>query len=215
MSKYKTTLTTISLSLEDLKKDLMAEGDIFISNLEAFILKQQRGGMSDELIVQSLLDDFMNDGPVFGNLKNIISDNIGGFTNNLVDAEKNMVISDELAMAGIEDPNMMWVAMLMNTCSECLELHGQVKTQNEWEAEGLPSVRPTPCTFRGYCHCILTPVDLMTSDDLASVKDPIHLAKENIAAYTEMRKKDGVSLSQGYKDMLLGQANNPESVVVK
>ena len=77
----------------------------------------------------------------------------------------------------------------------------------------MPNIRPTVCTFRGVCHCELVPIDTMSAEDKKSVIEPIKLQRERIAEYSRARKEDGISLSADYKNALLGQANNPDTVI--
>lgn len=53
----------------------------------------------------------------------------------------------------------VWIAALRNTCESCLKRHGQVKTFDQWEAEGLPGDPVLVCcSFEPRCQCTLGPV---------------------------------------------------------
>lgn len=54
--------------------------------------------------------------------------------------------------------NMIWIAALVNTCESCLARHGQVKTFDEWERDGLPGDPVLVCcSFEPRCQCSLGP----------------------------------------------------------
>lgn len=59
-----------------------------------------------------------------------------------------------------ETTRMMWVAVYRNTCIDCINLSGQVKTLQEWRTSGYwPGNGHTRCG--GRCHCHLVPVGVL------------------------------------------------------
>jgi hypothetical protein len=202
----------LELTIAKLKLTLEAKKDDFIAGLETFVKTRTAGGMTNEAIIQALKDDFDNDGPLFGSLKSRITQTFTGFIGDVADDVKDSVFEEEYGEDFLDQP-YMWVATLINTCPDCIDLHGEIQSLTEWEEEGIPNVRPTVCTFRGNCHCELVPMASMSEKDKKSVLEPIKLQRERIKEYSRIRKEDGVSLSADYEKALLGQALNEESIV--
>jgi hypothetical protein len=124
----------------------------------------------------------------------------------------------------------MWTAVFINTCKDCLRLHGKVKTRLEWEQGGvIPGSGQTICGLN--CKCSLLPIETMRRSlgvtDTKRVTDPkggstlkpksekeiikeinqrsgngIKLQRKRVE---EMAKKRGKQYSEEYKNQLLGQ----------
>ena len=118
------------------------------------------------------------------------------------------MFKDIYGKAGREQ--MVWIAKLINTCPDCIDLHGRVETRAYWEQTGLPNSRGTICETRGSCHCDLLPMTLDNFEKASTLTKPIQLQKKKIIQY---RKKVGHKLSRSYRRQLLGQANNVKSIV--
>lgn len=59
-----------------------------------------------------------------------------------------------------EAVRLMWVAIFVNTCPNCISLSGSVRTLSEWKASGYwPGNGATVCDAN--CKCSLVPVDTM------------------------------------------------------
>lgn len=50
---------------------------------------------------------------------------------------------------------MRWIAMLVNTCPDCLMRHGQVDSRRNWELRGLPGTSWSVC--KQHCQCRQVP----------------------------------------------------------
>ena len=61
-----------------------------------------------------------------------------------------------LAEMGV-DTKYRWVAVLVNTCPDCLERHNKVRLWADWEADGLPRTGATVC--KENCKCVLIPTE--------------------------------------------------------
>lgn len=115
--------------------------------LEGYIELRIAQGSSMEIIRADLLKDLEEGGRIFGEFKNALKPTFMGSLGRFRDA-------GELAEMGLEG-NWRWVAVLKNTCPDCLKRHNQIKTWNDWEAEGLPRANATVC--EQYCKCVLVP----------------------------------------------------------
>jgi hypothetical protein len=129
--------------------------DIFLTSkatrtaiaIEEYVHTRLIQGADREVIRADLLRDLEEGGRIFGEFRNSIRATSNGIINRLRD---NAVFST----AGVEQ-KYRWVAVLVNTCPDCLDRHGKVKAWSEWEADGLPRTGQTVC--KENCRCVLLP----------------------------------------------------------
>lgn len=117
--------------------------------LEAYIQNRVNRGESKETIKADLLKDLEEGGPIFGEFRNSIRATSNGMMNRLRDTAQ-----------WAEDLNIKryrWIAVLVNTCPDCIERHGEVATMDEWEKQGLPRSGFSAC--KENCRCILVDAD--------------------------------------------------------
>lgn len=98
-------------------------------------------------IKDQLLDDLENNGRIFSDFRRSIKATARGSINRVRDA-------GYYTEFGVET-RYRWSAIMVKTCPDCMDRHGQVKLWEEWEAEGLPRSGVTVC--RENCHCVLVP----------------------------------------------------------
>ena len=122
--------------------------------LQEYIQMRQSQGASLEAIRNDLLTDLEEGGRIFGEFINSLKPTFSGSTSRFRDI-------GTLAEIGVTK-TYRWVAVLINTCSDCLERHNQAKSWAEWEAEGLPRSGATVCGQN--CKCVLIP------DEVASLE---------------------------------------------
>ena len=141
--------------LNDLNQKEITTMQIFLTakaantavTIDAYIKTRLAQGADPAVIESDLLDDLNNGGRIFGEFRNAIAATVKGVTNRTRD---NAIFAD----LGTETP-YRWIAVLVNTCDDCLERHNQVQTWDEWELEGLPRTGATIC--RENCQCLLLP----------------------------------------------------------
>lgn len=141
---------------EAIKKELLSL-DILLTakvgrtalTLEEYIQFRISQGATLEIIKADLLTDLEEGGRIFGEFKNALKPTFAGSVNRFRDAG----VIGELGVV----TSYRWSAVLINTCEDCLERHGQVKTWAEWEEEGLPRTGATVC--RENCKCVLLPAE--------------------------------------------------------
>lgn len=117
--------------------------------LDAYIKARIRQGATREAIRADLLTDLEEGGRMFGEFRNTIKATAHGAINRLRD-------DAEFSELGVIT-TYRWVAVLVNTCPDCLERHSRAQTWEEWEAEGLPRTGHTVC--RENCKCMLIPAE--------------------------------------------------------
>lgn len=115
--------------------------------LEEYIQTRILLGASKESIEADLVKDLEEGGRIFSEFRNAIRATSNGIINRVRD---NAVFSE----VGI-DTQYRWVAVLVNTCPDCLDRHNRVQKWDEWESEGLPRTGQTVC--KENCRCVLLP----------------------------------------------------------
>lgn len=121
------------------------------------------------------------------------------------------VFFSELEQAGEYDRSndtLMWQAMFVRTCPDCMGLHGQIRTRKTWNIIGGPNERATLCTIRGVCHCVLVLADTMPSK--AEMREPIKIQQERIR---KAEKKRGKKYARSTRLAYLGRINDPTNKV--
>lgn len=117
--------------------------------LEEFIQMRLSQGAAMKAIRADLLADLESGGRIFGEFVNALKPTFAGSTSRFRDA-------GELAELGIAE-KYRWVAVLVNTCPDCLERHNKAKPWEDWETDGLPRTGATVC--KENCKCVLIPAE--------------------------------------------------------
>lgn len=133
--------------LETMEIFLVAKASRTAITIEEYIQTRLKQGADPAVIEADLIKDLEEGGRIFGEFRNAVQATAKGVINRSRD---NAIFAD----LGIATP-YRWVAVLRNTCPDCLERHNQVKTWLEWELEGLPRTGMTVC--RDNCQCLLLP----------------------------------------------------------
>lgn len=116
-------------------------------SVDEFINLSLAQGISKEVLYASLLRDLEEGGRIFGEFRNAIRATSNGFVNRVRDVSAYATLGT--------DTIYRWIAVLVNTCPDCLERHNQLKTWGDWQLEGLPRTGQTVC--KENCKCILLP----------------------------------------------------------
>lgn len=117
--------------------------------LDEYVQVRLTQGATKAVIEMDLLRDLEEGGRIFGEFRNSIRATAIGSAHRTRDAAE----FDELGV--IED--YRWVAVLINTCKDCLARHAKIKSWEEWELEGLPRTGATVC--KEHCKCMLIPAE--------------------------------------------------------
>jgi hypothetical protein len=128
--------------------------------LEEYIHTRQLLGASDESIEADLLKDLEEGGRIFGDFRN----SIRATSNGIINRARDVSIFADIGI----DTKYRWVAVLVNTCPDCLERHNKTKPWEEWEAEGLPRTGQTVC--KENCRCVLLPSSTLEIDPIKRSK---------------------------------------------
>ncbi len=148
--------TSLDKELESLEIVLSAKASKTAITINEFIDLSLSQGIDPDILEEILLKDLNEGGRIFGEFRNSIKATVGGAIGRTRDGA-------QLARIGV-DTKYRWSAVLVNTCPDCLERHGQVMKWDEWEAEGLPRSGVTVCGQN--CKCVLLP-------EIASELEPI------------------------------------------
>lgn len=122
--------------------------------LEEYIQTRLAQGATLEIIKSDLLTDLEEGGRIFGEFKNALQPTFAGSVNRFRDVGVFGELGTKI--------KYRWVAVLVNTCPDCLDRHKESlkspKLWVEWEEEGLPRSGVTVCGQE--CKCILLPVKI-------------------------------------------------------
>lgn len=162
---------------------MQTNADRFALTLEEYIDGQLLAGVDPDQLAEDLLNDLTGNGRLFGEFRNAIRATASGGLNRLRDA-------GEFAELGVIS-TYRWVAVLINTCPDCIERHNmEARTWEKWEEIGLPRTGNTVCRQR--CRCMLVPADVV-KEGAAPIKRP---------------KKDDKALRMAGKHKTLEQAKS-------
>ena len=145
MPKKKIVEAGINKELTTLDIILAAKVGRTAITLDEYVKLRQAQGATLEAIRSDLITDLREGGRIFGEFKNSLQPTFAGSTSRFRDI-------GALTETGIS-ATYRWVAILVNTCPDCLERHNQVKKWAEWEEEGLPRSGATVCGQS--CKCML------------------------------------------------------------
>jgi hypothetical protein len=120
--------------------------------LEELIARALQTGISKDALREYLLKDLNEGGRIFGEFLNAIKATTDSSIRDFSDS--GQWAEDD----SYEVKKWMWIAVLINTCPDCLERHGQIKTMEEWESVGIPRAGFTVC--RKHCQCDLADADI-------------------------------------------------------
>lgn len=115
--------------------------------LTEYIQMRQIQGTTLAIIRADLLADLESGGRIFGEFVNALKPTFAGSTHRFRDI-------GALAEMGISN-KYRWVAVLVNTCPDCMDRHNKSKSWEAWEADGLPRTGATVC--KENCKCVLIP----------------------------------------------------------
>lgn len=130
--------------------------------LDEYIQLRLVQGATLDTIKKALLVDLKTGGRIFGEFTNAMKPTFAGSTNRFHDVGL-------LSETDIDD-KLKWVAVLVNTCPDCVARHKTwpARTWDEWEKVGLPKTGATVC--KEHCKCFLAPVEVL---------EPIKRTKRN------------------------------------
>jgi len=188
MPRYDKTLSRrVARALE------LADGDL----REAFDRAEDLG-ITRDAFERLLLEDLMDDGPIFGKLK---SNLMGAAEQSILAAqEQGLIVGEAIQSAAFdfeemteeqidrmlagEDPAAMmdvesrmddvdytWVAMLVNSCPYCVALHGTTMSKAEWKDSGHhPETIHNLRGINAPCWCQFVLAEAAKKDDLSTAE---------------------------------------------
>ena len=139
----------IKADLEAMQIFLQAKATRTAVSLEEFVKTAFLNGASREEIKSLLLTDLEEGGRLFGEFRNAIRATSNGVMNRVRDTAQ---FAEDYKVE-----KYRWIAVMVNTCPDCIDRHGEVGTMEEWEAQGLPRTGFTVC--KENCKCVLLDAD--------------------------------------------------------
>lgn len=133
---------------------IQADIKLFIAELEHEVTVLRIGGMSDEAIFASLMDDAQNSGPVFRKFENDIKRTLFGSVQQASIKGELLTYQD----AGLDVTELQWVTFSKKPCPDCDIRDGRTEVPLRWQDVGLPGTGWSLCGHS--CNCRLMPVEL-------------------------------------------------------
>lgn len=128
--------------------------------LEEYIASQIANGVAEAELEAALLTDLTEGGRIFGEFNRQFGLSVKGQMGN---------ITNRIAEEAFGSDKYAWIAVLINTCKDCLPRHGQVDTAEGWERRGKPRTGWSIC--RTNCQCMLIPETAVAGQ--VNLKNPI------------------------------------------
>jgi len=125
---------------------------VFAERLGQEIERLVRSGVDEQQIIRVLDRDLMQNGRVFGELKNSIKRGVVGG------------INQAFRRSGEMGQKLRWVTVSKNVCSDCESRAGQLQTWGEWESMGMPASGWSVC--KEFCYCQLIPENIEIDDKI-------------------------------------------------
>lgn len=139
----------LAREMQTLEIRLVAKATRTAVTIDEYIQTRMLNGTDIETIRVDLLTDLEEGGRIFGEFRNAIRATVHGNMTRIRDVS-------QFANQGI-DIKYRWVAVLINTCPDCMDRHNSVKTWGDWEEEGMPRTGQTVCGE--HCNCMLVPAE--------------------------------------------------------
>lgn len=140
----------ISREIQTMEIFLLAKAARTSISIEEYINTRLLQGADEAVIEADLINDLENGGRIFGEFRKAV----GATANGAVHRSRDASLYSNPSIS-IAEEKFRWVAVLINTCPDCLDRHGREQTYDEWEAEGLPRSGVTVC--KENCKCMLLP----------------------------------------------------------
>lgn len=194
----------ITGELAILQKSLKTTKEVFTLKAAELITNLGLRGLSEEQIINVLLDDFENDGALFGGLKRQLIGDAQSFAEVTSSELDTRIIFEESG----QEP-MVWLAILVNTCEDCIPRHGTTHTYEEWQALGLPATGWSVCKF--HCKCQLFPASVVDQNK-EELRLPLKRAKGKLTQIARDKKEKGrIKNVKKYVNRNLGTINDTKS----
>lgn len=182
------------------KQNMDDAASIFGVSVRNLINKLQARQVTTEDVIATLLDDFENDGRIFGGLKR----GLVSASDEMIQNTENQVARQQWDELGF-DENETWVSVFVNTCEDCLPRHGITLPHSRWEAMGLPGTGWSVC--KEHCQCNLIPAQVSVSKK--ELQAPIKRVRGRIRQIAKEKKKAGqIKNVNKYVTRKLGKINN-------
>ncbi len=133
--------------LKVLEIALFTAAEVTSLRLEEYIQTRLLQGATASVLEKELLTDLKEGGRLFGEFRNAVKATAHGNMRKIADI-------GTYAYEGISGQMLRWVTVQDNkVCPDCLPRHGNEKTLELWEVEGLPRSGWSVC--RNHCRCVL------------------------------------------------------------
>jgi len=143
--------------------DMVFDVEVFGNHIEKQVTKLTNAGLSMLAIEETLNNDMLTGGRIFGQLRNTIKDAI-------VDGVNQSSRFGQYSGYDLDRGIFTWITVSGRVCDDCAAREGMQGTFADFEAEGLPGAGNTIC--QEYCYCVLDPTgELSTRTTIPGVRE--------------------------------------------
>tara|TARA_R110002012_G_scaffold151797_3_gene311756 strand:+ start:59 stop:1576 length:1518 start_codon:yes stop_codon:yes gene_type:complete len=169
----------------------------FSNNINKTVSSMSNSGMSMDLIEETLEQDMLTGGKVFGKLRNGIKEGTVGAINKSSSLGQfaTYAINPNFEGKSPDKIKYMWVTVAGHrVCQDCAGRMGDVATFAEWESRGMPGAGATVCG--AYCYCIIDPIGGMGKSIDAPVTPEPNSDNIKLARAAALKKVGKLSTKQ-------------------
>lgn len=196
---------SVATELTLFAKNMISSSDVFKIKAKALIDDLKTRNVSEEEIINILLDDFDNDGELFGGLKRGLKKNSTSMLQNIDNSATQQAWLEE----GFDEPET-WVAVLVATCQDCFPRHGVTLPHSVWIQRGLPASGFSVC--KQNCQCQLFPRSVV--DSKSELQEPLKRVRGPIREIARKKKKEGrIKNINKYVKRKLGSINDTKDPI--
>ena len=145
---------------------IAADIELFIAELQHEVKVLRIGGMSDQAIFASLMNDAQTGGPVFGKFENSIKRTLFGSVQQASIKGELLTYQD----AGLDVTELQWVTFSKKPCPDCDGRDGRVESPGRWQDVGLPGTGWSLCGHSCNCRFMAAELNVPTGIGILTPK---------------------------------------------
>jgi len=143
--------------------DMVFDVEVFGNHIEKQVTKLTNAGLNMSAIEETLNQDMLTGGRIFGELRNTIKDSI-------VDGVNQSSRFGQYSGYDLTLGTFTWITVSGRVCDDCASREGMKGTFADFESIGLPGAGNTIC--KSYCYCVLDPTgELSTRTTIPGIRE--------------------------------------------
>jgi len=136
---------------------MKAQAQALEARLTSSVTQMAAAGMKESAILETLTRDLSEGGRLFSGIRSAFGATLSAGLEDISQQGLREFLGKDEA-----DQKWEWVTTSGNPCKDCEPRHGEIKTWQEWEDEGLPRSGFSVCDMN--CKCVLVPAEDVPAD---------------------------------------------------